>query len=147
MLFATFGGAGLVPKMPGTAGSLVALPLAWLIVQTGGMPALVQAFGLALVIGIWSAGRHAKEIGEDDPSSIVIDEVAGQWLTLTVVPLDITYYVLGFVLFRIFDIFKPWPVSWADQKIKGGWGIMLDDVLAAIYAGAVLYGIRLLIEG
>ncbi len=147
MLIATCGGAGLVPKMPGTAGSLIAVPLAWFIMLAGGQPALAQATGLAVLIGWWAADYHARKIGEDDPSTIVIDELVGQWLTLMVAPLEISFYILGFILFRLFDIFKPWPVSWADRKIKGGFGIMLDDILAAIYAAAVLYGIRLIVNG
>ncbi len=147
MLLATCGGVGLAPKMPGTVGSLIAVPLAWFLVQAGGTPFLAQAAGLAILIGIWAADYHARQIGEDDPSSIVIDELAGQWLTLLVAPLEISFYILGFILFRVFDIFKPWPVSWADKNVKGGLGIMLDDILAAIYAGAILYGVRIMLEG
>ena len=77
----------------------------------------------------------------EDPGAIVIDEVAGQWLVLVAAPLDPLAYALAFLLFRIFDIWKPWPVRWADRHVKGGLGIMLDDILAAIYAVALLSGL------
>lgn len=76
-----------------------------------------------------------------DPGPVVIDEVAGQWLTLALVPPDWLYYVLGFALFRLADIFKPWPASWADKKVDGGLGVMLDDVLAAVYSGGTLFAL------
>lgn len=141
-IIATFFGAGLSPKAPGTLGSLAALPFAWYLFEWGGAPALMLATILVFLVGVWAAGRYANEIGLTDPSAVVIDEVAGQWLTLLVVPNDLILYGLGFVLFRMFDIFKPWPVSWADQKIKGGFGIMFDDILAGVYAGVILFGIR-----
>jgi phosphatidylglycerophosphatase A len=72
----------------------------------------------------------------------VIDEVVGLWITLASVPLSVGWYALGFVLFRIFDIFKPWPVSWADRHLPGAWGIMLDDVVAGLYAAGILFGLQ-----
>ena len=79
-----------------------------------------------------------KAVGVHDPGAIVIDEVAGQWLTLAVAPLDPLAYLLGFVLFRIADVLKPWPASWLDRRVGGGFGVMIDDVAAAVYAGGVL---------
>ena len=137
-LIATWFGAGLLPRAPGTWGSLAALPFAWVIAWAGGWMALAAATVLVFALGVWAADREAGRAGAHDPGSIVIDEVAGQWLTLLAAPLDPLAYALGFVLFRIVDITKPWPASWADREIKGGIGIMLDDVLAAAYALLVM---------
>jgi phosphatidylglycerophosphatase A len=92
---------------------------------------------IIFIIGWWAAATVAKT-SIKDPGAIVIDEVAGQWLVLVPVPLDPLAYALAFILFRIFDIWKPWPARWADRGVKGGLGIMLDDLLAAIYAAAAL---------
>lgn len=139
----TWFGCGFIKFAPGTIGSLVALPLAWMLVQFGGILALTIATTLLFLIGVWAAHTYILTVEDEDPPQVVIDEVVGQCLTLMVVPVDFVYYLVGFVLFRIFDIIKPWPVNWADKNIKGGLGIMLDDVLAGIYAGVVLWGIRL----
>lgn len=141
-VIATWFGAGLLPRAPGTWGSLAALPFAWAIARAGGWPALAVATALVFALGVWAAGQEARHTGAQDPGSIVIDEVAGQWLTLLFAPLDPLSYALGFVLFRIADITKPWPASWADRKIKGGIGIMLDDLLAAAYALLVMLAYR-----
>lgn len=140
-LLATWFGAGLLPRAPGTWGSLAALPFAWIIASAGGWLALLAASALVFVLGVWAAGRTAARTGLRDPGSIVIDEVAGQWLTLVPVAPDPLAYAVGFAFFRIADIFKPWPVSWADRKIKGGLGVMLDDILAGGYAlvGMLIY--------
>lgn len=139
ILLATWFGAGLLPRMPGTWGSLAALPFAWVIHLYGGPDALMAAAAAVFLIGIWASEIYARASASADPGEVVIDEVAGQWLTLALAaPLDPLYYALGFVLFRLADIFKPWPVSWADRRLKGGMGIMIDDILAAIYAAAAL---------
>lgn len=137
-LLATWFGSGLLPKAPGTWGSLAALPFAWAIQSQGGQIALLVAAVLVFVIGIWASDRMAQELGIKDPGSIVIDEVAGQWLALAFVPLSIWSYVAGFILFRLADITKPWPASLADRRVAGGLGIMLDDVIAGAYAGLAL---------
>lgn len=142
-LIATWFGAGLLPKAPGTWGSLAALPFAWVITQHFGMLGLVIATVLVFALGMWVSEIFVQRFGGEDPQAIVIDEVAGQWLVLVMVPPDLVYYAAGFVLFRIVDIFKPWPANWADSQVKGGLGVMLDDVLAAPYAMAVLYGLTL----
>ncbi len=143
-ILATWFGVGLMPKAPGTFGALAALPLAWLIVLGSGRTGLLAATLLAFAIGWWAADVYATRAGSHDPGAVVIDEVAGQWLTLVAVPLTLPGYALGFVLFRVFDIVKPWPVSWADRSVGGGLGIMLDDVLAGLYAAAALIGLRLM---
>jgi phosphatidylglycerophosphatase A len=137
-LAATWFGAGLLPKAPGTWGSAAALPFAWALARFGGGWALAAASLACFLIGWWASAVYVRRTGADDPSEVVIDEVAGQWLVLAAAPLDPLSYALGFVLFRLFDVWKPWPVRWADQQVGGGLGVMLDDMLAAAYAVAVL---------
>ncbi len=132
--------------MPGTWGSLAALPFAWVIHMKFGPNGLAIATTIVLAVGVWAADVYAKEIGDDDPGAVVIDEVAGQWLTLALAaPLDSLFYAAGFLLFRVFDILKPWPVNWADDQLKGGLGIMADDIIAAGYAAAVLVALGYLV--
>ncbi len=138
VLLATWFGAGYLPRFPGTWGSLAALPFAWAISFYGGWQALAAASGIVFAIGLWSAGVYIRGEDDQDPAPVVIDEVAGQWLTLIPAPLDPMSYLLGFLLFRLFDIFKPWPVSWAERSFPGAAGVMLDDVAAGIYAGIIL---------
>lgn len=140
-LLATGFGIGLLPVAPGTWASLAALPAAWLIAGAGGRAGLALAALAAFLVGVWAAGACVRQMGDGDPDPrrVVIDEIAGQWLTLLAVEPGLVHYAIGFVLFRAFDILKPWPVDWADRRIKGGLGIMLDDVLAAVYAGGALY--------
>ncbi len=142
MLLAVWFGAGLLPKAPGTWGSAAALPLAWLIYSWAGGVGLGIAAGLIFCLGIPAASAYEAASGESDPSAVVIDEVAGQMLVLAMVPAGIWLYLAGFALFRLADIWKPWPVSWADKNLAGGFGIMFDDILAALYAGAVLYALN-----
>jgi phosphatidylglycerophosphatase A len=137
-LLATGFGVGVLPIAPGSWASLAALPVAWAIVCLCGVLGLAVAAVIAFALGWWAAGTVAKATGIDDPGVVVIDEVAGQWLVLAASPLDPLAYALAFLLFRIFDIWKPWPVRWADRQVKGGLGIMLDDLLAALYAVLVL---------
>lgn len=133
-MLATWFGVGLIPVAAGTWGSLAALPLAWAIRVFWGVPGLAIAAIVVFGLGWWAAGAVAKTSGVRDPGAVVIDEVAGQWLVLLAAPLDPLAWALAFLLFRIFDIWKPWPVRWVDQHVEGGFGIMLDDVLAAGYA-------------
>ncbi|MSO92093.1 MAG: phosphatidylglycerophosphatase A [Rhodospirillales bacterium] len=139
VLLATWFGAGLLPKAPGTWGSLAALPFAWVLAAVAGPAGLGIALAAVVIAGLWSASVFARASGEKDCRQIVIDEVAGQWLTLLATPPDVLSYALGFALFRIADVFKPWPVSWADRAFKGGLGVMLDDLLAGAYAFLVLF--------
>jgi phosphatidylglycerophosphatase A len=125
--------------MPGTWGSLAALPCAWAIRSLWGIAGLAIAAAFAFAAGCWAAGTIANRSGIKDPGAIVIDEVAAQWLVLLPAPLDPVPYAAAFLLFRIFDIWKPWPVRWADRRVYGGFGIMLDDLLAAAYAVLVFW--------
>ena len=147
-LTATGFGIGLLPLMPGSWGSLVALPCAWAIRSFGGLGALAAAAALAFVLGWWAAGPVAPPSGQHDPGFIVIDEVAAQWLVLLAAPLDWRAYAAAFLLFRIFDIAKPWPIRLIEHRVAGGLGIMLDDIVAALYAlvllliGEGVFGVR-----
>jgi phosphatidylglycerophosphatase A len=138
VLFLAFGfGSGLAKKAPGTCGTLAAVPLYLLAVQGGNL-----VYGLITLIatlaGVWICGMAADKLGEHDFNGIVWDEVAGYLITLWFVPVSWKAVIAGFVLFRIFDIVKPWPIKWADRKVQGGFGIMLDDVLAGILSNLVL---------
>jgi phosphatidylglycerophosphatase A len=138
VLLATWFGAGLLPVSPGSWGALAALPVAWAIRCLWGVPGLAIAAAVAFALGWWAAATVARASGLADPGAIVIDEVAAQWLMLLAAPLDLPAWAVGFLLFRLFDICKPWPIGWADRRIHGGFGIMLDDLLAAGYAVLVL---------
>jgi len=134
---ATWFGAGRLPRAPGTWGSLTALPFAAVLAWLGG-PWLVLLATLAVFgLGVWASDRYMVACGLHDPGAVVVDEVVGQWLTLALLPLTPLAYLLGFVLFRIADMVKPWPAAWIDRTMAGGVGVMLDDVVAAIYAGGL----------
>ena len=139
MLAASWFGVGLLPWAPGTWGSLAALPCAWVIVHVAGPAALAGAAALVFGIGCWAAGAAARAAGQYDPGWIVIDEVAAIWLVLApleywLAPLDWRAYVTAFVMFRVFDILKPWPARLIERRIPGGPGIMFDDLVASAYA-------------
>ena len=138
-------GAGLAPKAPGTAGSLVGVLLGWL---AAGLPLGWRLGLLAALIGagVWICGESARRIGVHDHPGIVWDEIAGMYLTLLVIPPQIGLYALAFALFRLFDIWKPWPIRDLDHRLAGGAGIMLDDLIAALYA-AILLGLGGIITG
>lgn len=137
---ATWFGAGLLPKAPGTWGSLAALPFAWIVHAELGQGWLAGAAVLLFAVGTWAAERYRRHAEAEDPQAVVVDEVVGQWLVLAALPgPELLSYAIGFALFRLFDVWKPWPVSWADRHVKGGLGIMLDDVLAAAYGASALF--------
>lgn len=138
VLLATWFGIGLLPVVPGSWASLAALPCAWVIRARFGVAGLAAASAVVFFVGWWAAAIVAQASAVEDPRAIVIDEVTGQWLVLLAAPRDPLAYALAFLLFRAFDIWKPWPVRWADRYVKGGLGIMLDDLLAAIYAAILL---------
>ncbi len=132
---------GHLPGPAGTWGSLAALAPAWYIARWGGPWALLAAGLGAAVLGIWTSAIYARALAVKDPSSVVIDEISGQWLTLVLVPPDLRYYAVGFLLFRLLDITKPGPIGWADRQLPSGWGIMIDDVIAGLVAMAVMTGV------
>ena len=139
MMIATVCGIGLLPKAPGTWGSLAALPLAWLLHGLGGPVAVALAMAVIFFIGWWASSALARRGGDHDPGYIVIDEVAGQLAVLAVIPADALLYAMAFVLFRLFDITKPAFIGWADRRVEGGLGVMLDDMLAGACGALVLY--------
>jgi len=130
-------GTGLSPVAPGTVGSLLGVVLAWLTLPL----TLAAQLGLGLavfIVGFWICGESARRIGVHDHSGIVWDEIAAMYLVLFWVPFDAYYWTAGFILFRLFDIWKPWPISDLDHRMGGGAGIMLDDLIAALYAACLL---------
>jgi len=145
---ATVFGIGYFDVAPGTVMSAIAVPLAVLIgLYGGGGMGILASSIIVLVIGILACGEHVRETGREDPSECVIDELAGQWLACSfcmltfngLVPLDhlsLPAFGVAFLLFRLFDIWKPWPVSWADTNLTGGLGVMTDDMIAGLMAGA-----------
>lgn len=132
-------GAGLAPVAPGTVGTLAAIPL-YLLLEP--LPAIAYAalVSVLFLLGVWACGKTARDFNDPDPSAVVWDEVVGFLITMFMAPAGWVYVVIGFVLFRVFDILKPFPIN-ALQSAPGGWGILLDDVLAGVYAALLLRGI------
>jgi phosphatidylglycerophosphatase A len=137
-------GCGYVRRAPGTVGAAGALPFAWLIQSTDIAWALPLASLIAFALGVYLSGRHLAESGADgDPQWIVIDEVAGVWLAISLFDPSVLSYAGGFLLFRLLDIWKPWPIGWVDSSVKGGLGVMLDDYVAGFFAALLLYAVSL----
>ena len=134
-------GAGLSPWAPGTFGTLVAIPIVLFVMQFGFAAHLGFAL-FASVFGIYVCGESARRLAVHDHPGIVWDEIAGFAFTMLTVPANPYWTVAGFTLFRILDIWKPWPIREADHRLHGGLGIMLDDVIAGVFAAAILLGIR-----
>jgi phosphatidylglycerophosphatase A len=145
-LLSTWFGVGLLPYAPGTWGSLAAIPFAYALVVGLGKPALLVATVAVFLAGWWAASAFSKALGVKDARQIVVDEVVGQWLVLLAAPLDPVFYFAAFVLFRVFDIVKPWPANRFDRDLSGGLGVMLDDVAAGIYGFLVLGAGTLILE-
>ncbi len=139
MFFATGAYSGYLPVAPGTWGSAVGV-LLWLGLKLAGVSSVLywSVVGVLFVIGVISAGAAEKIVDRGDPGLVVIDEIVGQLITLALAPLHWGAALAGFLLFRIADITKPFPANWADQRLHGGLGIMLDDVVAGFYAFLVL---------
>jgi phosphatidylglycerophosphatase A len=133
MAIATGCWVGMLPKAPGTWGSLFAF-LPWLAIRGLSLPLYLATLAAVFVLGFFTAGSAEKILDRPDAGPIVIDEILGMFITLTLAPSHPLAWILGFILFRIFDITKPFPVSWFDQRIHGGIGIMMDDVIAGLYA-------------
>jgi phosphatidylglycerophosphatase A len=132
-------GSGLSPKAPGTFGTLAALPIYGLLQLLSPINYLLAVL-FAFILGVYACGATARAMQSHDHPAIVWDEFVGLWLTLFLVPTGWVWIVAGFCLFRLFDIVKPWPISWFDRRVHGGFGIMLDDVIAGIFAWCVLQG-------
>lgn len=139
-------GSGLAPKAPGTVGTLLGLPLFWLIAAAA--PDLTNRIVLlvvAFLLGVWACGRTGRALGVADHGGMVWDEIVAYALVLLFTPAGWLWLGLAFALFRLFDILKPWPIRLADQRLKGGFGVMFDDVLAAGYAIAAIKGVQWLV--
>ena len=135
-------GSGLSPIAPGTMGTLVAIPMYWLIADLGLSTYLLITL-FAMILGVYLCGATARALGVHDHGGIVWDEIVGYFITMATVPANWVWIVTGFVLFRFFDILKPWPIRRVDRQVAGGLGIMLDDIMAGIYAWLVLQLIML----
>lgn len=142
-ILGTWFGCGYVPYAPGTAGTLGAIPL-YLLLRPHGIYAVLGAALVLTVVGIWAADIVAKDSGLKDPQLVVIDEVAGVLCTLAVAPPTWAGLIVGVVLFRVFDQWKPWPARAAERKLPGGYGIVLDDIAAGAWGAAVMEGLRAL---
>lgn len=134
---ATLLGAGRIPKAPGTWGTLVSLPLCWLA-QQGGVGIHLALLFWVILIGSWATAVACRYYDRKDPPQVVVDEMAGVLLTMLAAPEGWPWLVAGFGLFRLFDIWKPWPVSWLDRSLASPWGVMADDLAAGLYAGGCI---------
>ncbi len=136
--FLAFGfGSGLSPKAPGTMGTIVAVPL-YLLMADMGLTAYIAMLVITFAIGVYLCDKTSKDMGVHDHGGIVWDEFVGYWITMLAAPQGWQWVLLGFVLFRFFDVVKPWPISWLDKHVQGGFGIMIDDVLAGFMALLVM---------
>ncbi|QBY03379.1 phosphatidylglycerophosphatase A [Thalassotalea sp. HSM 43] len=131
-------GTGLAPKAPGTFGTLAALPFIFILAQFS-LPVYIVATIIMSVVGIWICGKASADAKVHDHGAIVWDEVAGYTITMIAIPLNWQTLLVGFIIFRIFDILKPWPISIADKKVHGGFGIMLDDIIAGVLSLALMH--------
>lgn len=133
--FAAFGfGSGAVPVAPGTFGTLMAVPLYLLLLPELSWPLYCVFLVVTFAFGVFLCGKTAHDLGVHDHGGIVWDEFVGYWITMFLAPPGWLWIVLGFVLFRGFDILKPWPIRWLDKNVSGGFGVMIDDVLAGLMA-------------
>ena len=139
MQFLAFGfGSGLSPKAPGTAGTLVAIPI-YLLIADLSLLHYTLFIAVTSLLGIWICGVASRQLNVHDHPGIVWDEFVGYWITMWAVPADWTWIIAGFVAFRVFDIVKPWPISVLDRRVDGGLGIMVDDMLAGVMACITLH--------
>ena len=138
-------GSGMAPIAPGTFGTIVAIPL-YLLIQDLALPIYLGIVAVTLVIGIWACQVYSDMLGVHDHNSIVWDEVVGYLITMVLAPPGWQWLLIGFIAFRFFDIAKPWPINLLDKHVKGGFGIMVDDVLAGVYGLLTVYGLSLYLE-
>ena len=142
---ATGFGAGYLPAAPGTAGSLLGLGLVFLI-HNRSVLFYSTIFLAVFALGVHASDRMERATGEKDCRRIVVDEIAGMLATGFLLPPGAGYLFGGFILFRLLDILKPFPIRWLERELPGGWGIMLDDTMAAVYANLILQGVRLAVS-
>lgn len=132
-------GSGLSPKAPGTMGTIAALPIYWWLLADLSIYMLLAVIVVTFIIGVLVSEKTSQDLGVHDHGGIVIDEWVGMWITMIMVPKSLLWLAVGFVLFRFFDILKPWPIKWLDEHVHGGFGIMIDDVLAGLMALASVH--------
>jgi len=144
VIWSTWFWSGLSPWAPGTVGSLAALPVGYAILYFLGVNGLFVATVIAFFTGWWSTAVYLRKTGREDPGEVVIDEVAGLWVVLMLSDGGLFLTLGAFLLFRLFDIWKPWPISWLDGNIKGAFGVMIDDIAAGFLALVVLFGLLIL---
>ncbi|MEI6897327.1 MAG: phosphatidylglycerophosphatase A [Psychromonas sp.] len=130
-------GSGLPSIAPGTFGTLAAVPLYYLLSFLS-LESYVALLVISSLLGFWVCHVTSRDMGVHDHKAIVWDEFVGYWITMVTVPFSWQWAAVGFLLFRFFDILKPWPISWLDKKIHGGFGIMIDDIVAGLFAAVVL---------
>jgi len=133
-------GSGLIPKAPGTCGTLVAIPL-FLLASGLPLPTYLGLVVLMFLAGVWLCGRCEQILGVQDHSGIVWDEFVGLFIALAGAPVSFGAVAAGFLLFRLFDVLKPWPIRWLDRRVHSGFGIMLDDAVAGLFAWVCLSGL------
>ena len=131
-------GSGLAPVAPGTFGTLAAIPF-YLLLSGLSLPLYIAVLVISAVVGVWICGQTADALGVHDHPAIVWDEFVGLWITMIAAPAGWLPLVLGFAFFRLFDVLKPWPISWLDKHVSGGLGIMVDDILAGVLACICLH--------
>ena len=136
-------GSGAAPVAPGTFGTLAAIPI-YLLIAPLSLWVYLAIVGVMTILGIWLCDVTSRDLGVHDHSGIVWDEFVGYLITMVAAPQGWLWVVVGFFLFRFFDILKPWPISWIDKHVKGGWGIMLDDIVAGIFSWLALQAAFLL---
>jgi phosphatidylglycerophosphatase A len=134
---ATVFGIGRAPFAPGTVASVLTLPFAWIVLRYLGPVALFSLSFAIAALGAWASDVYVRQSETDDPSECVIDEVAGQCLACSMAPLSLPGFALAFVLFRLFDVSKLWPISEA-ERLRGGVGIVADDMVAGLFAGLIV---------
>ena len=140
--FLAFGfGSGAAPKAPGTFGTLAAVPVFLLLAQLP-LWAYLAVVVISFVVGVYLCSQTSKDMGVHDHGGIVWDEFVGYWITMIALPVAWPWVIAGFVLFRFFDIIKPWPIGWLDKRVHGGFGIMIDDVIAGLFALVILQAAR-----
>ena len=148
--FLAFGlGSGAAKKAPGTFGTLAAIPFYLLMATFFSIEIYAVFIVFAFILGVYLCNKASLDMGVHDHGGIVWDEFVGFWITMLAIPfswqqldLSVVNLVLGFGLFRFFDIIKPWPIKWLDQKVHGGFGIMIDDVIAGLFAWIILYSMN-----
>ena len=139
-------GSGCAPKAPGTFGTLAAIPFWWLFLQDVPLLPYIGVLIAAFAFGVYLCQKTSDDLNVHDHGGIVWDEWIGLWITYLMLPTGIEWIIIGFIFFRFFDIIKPWPIKWLDQKVDGGFGIMIDDVLAGIFALACVQGLAYFLQ-